>query len=64
MRKLFGIHFWKEMRWVKEWKKVERGVKILTERPETPEEYHARKNNMVTLLVFGKLFTFKIPFRK
>ena len=63
MRKLFGIHFWKEMQFIKEWKEIEEGVKILIERPETPQEYHARKNDMITLLLFGKTFTFRIPFR-
>lgn len=61
--KLFGVHVWKEMTTVKEWKEVERGAKILIERPETPEEYHKRKRNMVTILLFGKLLTFRIPFR-
>jgi hypothetical protein len=31
---------------------------------ETPEEYHARKSDMVTVLFFGRLFTFKIPWRR
>ena len=52
------------MRWIKEWKEIGKGVKILVERAETPEEYHARKNNMVTILLFGRLITFRIPFRK
>ena len=54
MRKLCGIHFWKDgPRTVKDWKPVSKKAKVLIERSETSEEYHARKKNMVTLLLFG-----------
>jgi len=62
MRKLFGLHIWKSgPKEIECWKQVEHGAKILTKRYETPEEYAARKKDMVTMLLFGKLFTFKIP---
>jgi len=60
MRKLFGIHFWKDgPRTVKDWKPVSKKAKVLIERSETSEEYHARKKNMVTLLLFGILVTMR-----
>jgi len=60
MRKLFGIHTWKSgPRTVTEWREVVKGCKVKTQRPETPEEYHARKKDMVSILLFGKLFTMK-----
>jgi hypothetical protein len=61
--KLFGIHTWKEIREVEEWQEVEKGARVLIRRFENPEEYHSRKKDMVTICFFGKLFTFKIPFR-
>jgi uncharacterized protein (DUF1697 family) len=63
MKRLFGLHVWKSMRTVREWKRVAEGASVLIERDETPEEYHRRKNDMVTVLFFGRLFTFKIPGR-
>jgi hypothetical protein len=67
LRRLFGWHLWKDgPRAITEWKEAKHfhGCRLLGERLETPEEYHARKKNMVTLLIFGATVTFKLPFRK
>jgi len=62
MRKLFGIHVWRSMRTVRECMEVAEGTRIFVDRQETPEEHKARKKDMVTLLVLGKVITFR--FRK
>jgi len=54
------MHIWKSgPNVVSEWREVAKGIKVLVERNETPEEYKSRKKDMVTILFFGKLFTFK-----
>lgn len=58
--RLFGIHVWKSIRWVENWVKVEENVRILVERPETPEEYRFRKLDMFTIRFLRKVVTFRI----
>jgi len=60
MKKLFGVHIWKSgPLMIEEWQEVTKGCKVRVKRPEAPEEYHSRKKGMISILFFGKLFTFR-----
>lgn len=65
---MFGVHTWKDgPRTVKKWIEYHDAYlgkyKILEDRLETPEEYHNRKKNKVTVLFLGKLHTFTMSWR-
>jgi len=62
--KVFAVHLWKDgPREIEDWVEVARNAKVLKRRFETPEEYHERPKNMVTVLILGRTFTFRIPWR-
>lgn len=41
--------------------RAEKGVKVRVVRPETPEEYHGRPFDRLTIHIFGRCWTIKIP---
>ena len=59
--RVVGFHLWKSMRDVEEWIEVEKGVKVKVVRPESPEEYHGRPPDRITIHILGRCWTIEIP---
>ncbi|MBW2673605.1 MAG: hypothetical protein JRD89_09365, partial [Deltaproteobacteria bacterium] len=61
--RLFGWHLWKSgPHLVEYWREVEPGARILARRWETPEEYHSRPKDMLTVTLLGRTFTIRMPY--
>ncbi len=64
-----SFYFWKSgprSKVVSEWQEVAPGIRVRQPRVmwESPEEYHKRKPDRVTICFFNRwYFTLKIPFR-
>jgi len=60
LSRVAGFRLWKSVREVEEWVEVEKGVKVKVIRPETPEEYHGRPPDRLTIYAFERRWTIEI----